>query len=48
MEVANRYGIRALPGSFLIDRTGQIAAIALGPRDWDSRPAHAAVETLLK
>lgn len=48
MEVADRYGIRALPGSFLIDRTGQIAAIALGPRDWDHPSAHAVVEALLK
>jgi len=47
-EVANRYGIRGLPGSFLIDRSGEIAAIAIGPRDWDSRPAHAVVEALLK
>ncbi|MGH7418259.1 MAG: peroxiredoxin family protein [Candidatus Rokuibacteriota bacterium] len=47
-EVANRYAIRGLPGSFLIDRSGEIIAVAIGPRDWDSRPAHAVVEALLK
>jgi peroxiredoxin len=47
-EVANRYAIRGLPGSFLIDRAGDIVAVAIGPRDWDSRPAHAVVEALLK
>jgi peroxiredoxin len=48
LEAANRYGIRGLPGSFLIDRSGQIAAIALGPRDWDSPAAHGVVEALLR
>ena len=47
-EVANRYAIRGLPGSFLIDRSGDIVAVAIGPRDWDSTPAHAVVEALLK
>jgi peroxiredoxin len=47
-EVANRYAIRGLPGSFLIDRSGDIVAVAIGPRDWDSRPAHEALEVLLK
>lgn len=48
LEVANRYTVRGLPASFLIDRSGQTVAIALGPRDWDSRAAHAAIEALLK
>ena len=47
-EAANRYSIRGLPGSFLIDRAGDIAALAVGPRDWDSRDAHAVIESLLK
>lgn len=47
-EVATRYAIRALPGSFLIDRSGQIAAVAIGPRDWDSPSARSVVESLLK
>jgi peroxiredoxin len=48
LEVANRYTVRALPSSFLIDRTGNTVAVALGPRDWDGTAAHAVVETLLR
>ena len=48
LEVANGYTVRALPSSFLIDRTGNTVAIALGPRDWDGTAAHAIVESLLK
>jgi peroxiredoxin len=48
LEAANRYSIRGLPGSFLIDRSGGIVALAIGPREWDSRPAYAVVEDLLK
>ena len=48
LEVANRYTVRALPSSFLIDRRGNTVAVALGPRDWDGGAAHAVVESLLK
>jgi len=48
LEVANRYTVRALPSSFLIDRTGNTVAVALGPRDWDSVSARAVIESLLK
>jgi len=48
VEVANRYMVRALPSSFLIDRAGNTVAVALGPRDWDGTAAHAIVETLLR
>lgn len=48
LEVAGRYKIWALPSSFLIDRQGNTAAIATGPRNWDSPAAHAVIETLLK
>ncbi len=47
LEVAGRSKIWALPSSFLIDRQGNTAAIANGPRNWDSRAALAAIETLL-
>ena len=46
--VANDYTVRALPSSFLIDRNGDIVAIALGPRDWDGPAAHAMIESVLK
>ena len=48
LEVANRYTVRALPSSFLIDRMGNTVAIAVGPRDWDGTAAHAVVERLLR
>jgi peroxiredoxin len=48
MDVANRYGIRALPGSFLIDRASNVVAVAIGPRTWDNQPARAVIEDLLK
>ena len=47
-EVANRYGVRALPSTFLLDRNGNTAAMALGPRDWSGPAAYAVIETLLK
>ena len=48
MEVATRYGLRALPTTVLIDRGGRMVALAFGPRDWDSAAAHALIEGLLK
>jgi peroxiredoxin len=47
MDLANAYGVRALPASFLIDRDGNLAALALGPRAWDGNAAHALVDRLL-
>ena len=47
MSLANSYGVRALPSSFLVDRDGNLAALALGPRAWDNRVAHALVEGML-
>jgi peroxiredoxin len=38
LVVANQYAIRGLPATFLIDKTGYVAAVALGPRDWDGTP----------
>ena len=46
MELANAYGVRALPASFLVDRTGHLAALALGPRQWDGRAARTLVTGL--
>jgi len=47
MDLANIYGVRALPASFLIDRNGYLTALALGPRPWDNRAARALVEGML-
>ena len=48
MEVATRYGLRALPTTVLIDRGGRMVALAFGPRDWDGAAAHALIEGFLK
>jgi peroxiredoxin len=45
-EVANLYGVRALPATFVVDRLGNLAALALGPRTWDNDAAHSLVEGL--
>jgi peroxiredoxin len=48
MDLANAYGVRALPSSFVVDRLGYLAALALGPRAWDNDAAHSLVEGLLR
>jgi peroxiredoxin len=45
-EIANKYGVRALPSSFIVDRDGTMTALALGPRHWDNAASHALVEAL--
>ena len=47
MEVARLYTVRALPSTYLIDRKGRIAAMALGAREWDGPEAVALMEALL-
>ena len=42
------YGARSVPSTFIIDRSGVLRAIALGPRNWDGKAAFAYIETLLK
>ena len=48
LEVADGYGVRVLPSTLLIDRGGNTAAIALGPRDWSGTAAQAVIESLLR
>ena len=48
MALASEYGVRALPSSFFVDRRGILVAVALGPREWDSKAARELVESLLK
>jgi peroxiredoxin len=47
MAVADRYGVRALPTTVLVDRKGNLVARAVGPREWDAPDSHALVELLL-
>jgi len=44
MRLTEAYGVRALPASFIIDREGRLAAVALGPREWDSAASRAVME----
>jgi peroxiredoxin len=46
MKLADIYGVRALPASFIVDRQGHLAALALGPRTWDNRAAQMLVERM--
>ena len=46
MKLADTYGVRALPASFIVDRQGHLAGLALGPRSWDDSAAQALVERL--
>ncbi len=48
MTVAETYGVRALPSSFVIDRDGTIAGVALGPRAWDDAAAHGLLQAMLR
>ena len=47
MDVAQAYGVRALPSSFVIDRDGRLTAVAIGPRAWDNVAAQALIEGLV-
>jgi peroxiredoxin len=48
MEMANTYGVRALPSSFIVARDGNLAALAIGPRAWDNDAAHSLIEGLAR
>ena len=48
MAIAERYQVRGLPTSFLVDKKGTLVALALGPREWNGKTAHALIESLLE
>ena len=48
MTVAASYGVWAVPSTFIIDREGNRAYFANGPRAWDGPDSHAFFESLLK
>jgi peroxiredoxin len=48
MNMANTYGVRALPSSFIVARDGTLAALAIGPRHWDNDAAHSLIEGLTR
>ncbi|UCG93964.1 MAG: TlpA family protein disulfide reductase [Candidatus Aerophobus sp.] len=46
-EVANTYGITAIPTTYLLDPRGRIVGKALGARDWASQKTFKLIEHLL-
>jgi peroxiredoxin len=48
MEIAELYGARSVPSTFIIDRNGVLRGIALGPREWDGQASFAYFDALLK
>ena len=48
MAVAEKYGVRALPSSFIRGKDGFLTALALGPRQWDSKASHRLVEAMVR
>ncbi len=46
-EVAQRYGVRGIPTTFLVNGKGEIVGKALGARDWSSRDARGLIRRLL-
>ncbi|MDR0709019.1 MAG: TlpA family protein disulfide reductase [Spirochaetaceae bacterium] len=47
-RVSNRYGIQAIPATFVIDRDGKIILYTVGGRNWNTPAIIAAFEELLK
>lgn len=48
MSVAEKYGVRALPSSFILGKDGILTALALGPRHWDNKASHRLVEAMVR
>jgi thiol-disulfide isomerase/thioredoxin len=46
-EAGARFGIRAIPTTFILDRGGRIMGVAIGDREWDSKEAVAFFEGLI-
>ena len=46
-EVGLMFGVRSIPATYLIDRTGTVIGGALGPRDWAGRDAFKLIDHLL-
>ena len=44
--VSTEFGIRAIPTTFILDKSGQIIGRITGPREWDSRKSVALFENL--
>ncbi len=47
-EVNDRYQVRVVPTSILVDRKGKVAQRFLGAKDWNDQESRAAVEKLIR
>jgi peroxiredoxin len=47
-KTLDRYEVKAIPTTLMIDKKGQIVAVAIGPRNWRSPEAVSLVELLIK
>jgi peroxiredoxin len=45
--VTGKYGVIATPTAFLVNRNGRLLGRSIGPRDWGSPEAKAALSALL-
>jgi peroxiredoxin len=48
MQAASLYGVWALPSTFIVDKQGNRALFANGPREWDGAAAAALFDALVK
>jgi peroxiredoxin len=46
-KINSSYGVIGLPTTFVIGRDGRTVALAIGPREWDGKPARALIAALL-
>ena len=46
-KINSSYGVIGLPTTFLIARDGRAVALAIGPREWNGKPARVLIEALL-
>ena len=46
-KINSAYGVIGLPTTFLIARDGRAVALAVGPREWNGKPARTLIQALL-
>lgn len=46
MEIARKFGVRGLPMTYVVDRTGRVVASGFGPVDVDSPEFRSYLQTL--
>jgi peroxiredoxin len=48
MAIRERYGVWAVPSTFIVDRAGKRVLFANGAREWDGKVAHTLFQSLLR